>query len=588
MRASYKRFSVITGFALLIVVLTVNGWVIRRQLRVQVENQVWVTHTQQVLLELQQVESLLTEAETGQRGYLYTGEADYLAPYNRALEQIEPHIQNLAELTADNPRQRGRIPQLRGLAQQKLSELAATVSLYRTGDSQGARRLVMTNRGLHTMSSFRALLATMRQEELGLETVRTQIYWRSVRVTVACIYLASILAGIGLILLAYFVLREMNLRERHAIEIKRREEWFRVTLTSIGDGVIATDEKGDVIFVNPVAERLTGRGIAGAKGLPISDVFPIYNELTLEPVDNPVRKVMALGHIVGLANHTVLKHANGTLIPIEDSAAPIRDDQGQLAGVVLVFRDATADRRSQELVRKSEKIAAAARLAATVAHEINNPLEAVGNLLYLAKLRDGVPPAAVADLTLAEDELARASHVTRQTLGFYRESTFADALDLPALVESVLKLYSNRLTNKNIVVKREFSPCPAFRGWAGELRQVISNLISNAIDAMSAGGTLQVGVAVLETPDGELIELRVEDDGRGIDPEHLDSLFEPFFTTKKEVGTGLGLYVSKQIVERHGGTIHAQSKNTHGAHGAVFRVVLPCTAGAHFQAAKSA
>jgi PAS domain S-box-containing protein len=221
----------------------------------------------------------------------------------------------------------------------------------------------------------------------------------------------------------------MTLREKHAAQIKQREEWFRVTLTSIGDGVIATDGIGYVTFINPIAEGLTGVPFSEGKGQLIDDVFPIFNEVSLRPVENPVRKVMQLGNIVGLANHTVVRHRNGSLIPIEDSAAPIRDDAGKLVGVVLVFRDATADRKSQEILRKTEKIAAAARLAATVAHEINNPLEAVSNLVYLAKLRPGMPDQALEDLNLAEQELNRVSHVTRQTLGFYREANQPDKLD---------------------------------------------------------------------------------------------------------------------------------------------------------------
>jgi len=387
----YKRFSVITGFGMLLAILVANSIVVRRQVKVQVDNQAWVSHTQQVLLQMSEVEALLTDAETGQRGYLYTGQPSYLAPYSKAVNQVEAQIERLAELTADNPRQQARIPELRSLAQQKLNELAATISLYRSGDVNGAKALVLTNGGLHTMERIRSVIADMQRDETSLHAVRTQTYGKSVRVTVACIYLASILAALGLILLAYFVLHEISSQERHAAEIKRREEWFRVTLTSVGDGVIATDKNGRVTFINPIAERLTGRRLEQTRGSGVSQVFPIYNELTLEPVQNPVNKVMELGHIVGLANHTVLKHADGSLIPIEDSAAPIRDDKGTLIGVVLVFRDATAERRTQELVRKTEKIAAAARLAATVAHEINNPLEAVGNLIYLARVRDGVP-----------------------------------------------------------------------------------------------------------------------------------------------------------------------------------------------------
>jgi PAS domain S-box-containing protein len=574
MQPFYKRFSVVTGFALLLVLLIANGIVIRRQLAVQVANQAWVTHTQEVLLELSQTESLLKDAETGQRGYLYTHEPKYLAPYNLAISQIDAHIQKLSQLTADNPDQLNNVARLGLLAKQKLTELSTTVALDQAGNFAGARALVLTNGGLFTMEKIRALVDEMEMTEGSLNALRTEAYRHSVRITVTCIYLASSLAAVGLILLAYFLLREMTLREKHAAQIRQREEWFRVTLTSLGDAVIATDEFGRVTFINPIAERLTGRNFAQAKGKPIADVFPIFNEITLQPVDNPVKKVMDLGRIIGLANHTVLQRTDGTMVPIEDSAAPIHDDAGRLVGVVLVFRDASSERQSQELLRKTEKLAAAARLAATVAHEINNPLEAVCNLVYLAKRREGVSAEITNDLTLAEHELDRISHITRQTLGFYRESKSPDTLDVPVLVDSVLKLFSSKLKSKNIVLKRDLQTCSPVQGWSGELKQLVSNLISNAADAVDMGGTLTVSVSGAPDPQGAYVRLTIEDNGHGIAPQDLQRIFEPFFTTKKDVGTGLGLWVSKKIAERHGGTIEVRSQ-VGDSHGTVFTVLLP-------------
>ena len=571
----YKRFSVVTGFLVLLLLLVANTVVIRRQLAVQVDNQAWVYHTQQVLLELTQTESLLKDAETGQRGYLYTHEPRYLEPYTLAITQIDNHIRKLGRLVADNPDQLANAARLGLLAKQKLNELAKTIELYQSGNPDAARTLVLTDRGLFTMEKIRALIDEMQREDNALDTARTAAYWHSVRVTIACVYLASVLAAVGLVLLAYFILRDINLRERHALQIRQREEWFRVTLTSLGDGVIATDERGNVTFVNPVAERLTGRSSAQAKGRPIIDVFPIFNEITHQPVDNPVKKVVELGRIVGLANHTVLQHADGSLIPIEDSAAPIHDDKGRLVGVVLVFRDATSERESQELLRKTEKLAAAARLAATVAHEINNPLEAVCNLIYLAKNKRGLAPDVLHDLTLAEHELDRVSHITRQTLGFYRESKSPDALDVPLLVESVLKLFSSKFKSKNIKVECELEQCPPVQGWSGELKQLVSNLISNAADAVEMDGTLKVRVSCVQRTVGGDVQIRIEDDGHGIVSDDLQRIFEPFYTTKKDVGTGLGLWVSKKIAERHGGTIEVQSR-VGDVHGTVFTVLLPC------------
>ncbi|HEY1730392.1 MAG TPA: CHASE3 domain-containing protein [Terriglobales bacterium] len=577
MQPFYKRFSVITGFAALLLLLLANGLVIRQQLATQVENQSWVRHTAEVLLQLSDTESLLKDAETGQRGYLYTGDPQYLTPYTLAVSQIDKEIDKLAELTGDNPAEQARIAQLRLLANKKLQELSATLALYQSGHPDEAHAGVLTNQGLLTMVNIRALVDAMQAEETSLDATRIEAYRRSVRVTVACIYVASLLAALGLILLAYFILHEMTLRERHAAQIRQREEWFRVTLTSIGDGVIATDGIGYVTFINPIAEGLTGVPFSEGKGQLINDVFPIFNEVSLQPVENPVRKVMQLGNIVGLANHTVVRHRNGSLIPIEDSAAPIRDDAGKLVGVVLVFRDATADRKSQEILRKTEKIAAAARLAATVAHEINNPLEAVSNLVYLAKLRPGMPDQALEDLNLAEQELNRVSHVTRQTLGFYREANQPDKLDVPTIVESVLRLYSNKFKTKNIQVVHDLEPCPPLQGYPGELQQVVANIISNAADAVETGGTLKVSVSCVDGDGGKTVQVRVEDNGSGIAAQHLDRIFEPFFTTKKNVGTGLGLWVSKTIVERHGGTIAVESHNDIHSHGTVFNVLIPCS-----------
>ena len=582
MKTSVKRFSVIIGFLALLVVLAINAAVMRHQVDTQVDAHDLVLHTEQVLLGLTQIESLLTDAESGQRGFLYTNDERYLEPYTRAVAEIDPNIGQVAQLTADNPEQRARIPRLQSLAQQKLSELAETLKLYRSGDAQGAKALVETDAGLFTMQKLRTLIGEMRQDEIFLQTQRSQAYASSVRRTIIGIYATSIAAVLGLAFLALYILREIRLRTRHGEEIRRREEWFRVTLTSIGDAVIATDEKGRVTFVNPIAEQLAGITLAQSKGRDIGNVLPLFNETTQRPVDNPVSIVMQEGMIVGLANHTVLKRPDGTTIPIEDSAAPIRDDKGRLVGVVLVFRDASKDRNAQEILRKTEKLAAAARLAATVAHEINNPLEAVGNLVYLAKATAGVPSEAVSHLRLAEQELERVSHITRQTLGFYRESGTLDAVEVSELVESVLKIFDNKLKSKKIRVQKRLQRCE-LSGRTGELRQLVSNLISNAIDAAGSGGGVSLEVACAKNGRGSTVQISVEDDGPGLDPRHTEQIFEPFFTTKTNVGTGLGLWVSKQIVERHGGSIHAEPHG-HDLSGARFTVVLPVKEAAETEA----
>ncbi len=327
------------------------------------------------------------------------------------------------------------------------------------------------------------------------------------------------MAGAGLILLAFYILREIELRSKHARQMLEREEWFRA-LTSLGDAVIATDKLGKVTYLNPLAEKLIGTDLASVKGRAIQEVFPIFNEATREPVDNPVGKVMELGRVVGLADHTVLKNTDGTFIPIEDSASPIRDANDNLIGVVLVFRDATQERKTQDMLRKSEKLTAAARMSVTVAHEINNPLESVGNLIYLVKRTPGVPSGAIEHLDLAEQELERVSHITKQTLGFYRESKSPEQVNLEALVDSVLRLHSNKLKTKSITVERELQPCPPIQAVSGELDQAISNLIANAADAVGENGTIRIKLACVKHVDGRAIRVIVEDDGPGFPAEH--------------------------------------------------------------------
>jgi PAS domain S-box-containing protein len=178
----------------------------------------------------------------------------------------------------------------------------------------------------------------------------------------------------------------------NAEELSIREQRFRTTLASIGDAVITTDEQARVTFVNTTAETALGLTLAQCIGRRLEEVFPIYNEDTGEAAENPVNRVLTEGKIAGLANHTVVKRRDGKQIPIEDSAAPIRDDSGKIRGVVLVFRDVTREREAQDALRRADRMMVAGRLAATVAHEINNPLEAVFNLLYLASTEPSSSP----------------------------------------------------------------------------------------------------------------------------------------------------------------------------------------------------
>jgi PAS domain S-box-containing protein len=570
-----KRLGVITGFALLLFLLIANALLTRSQLAVQIGEQAAVEHTQQVLIALGQTQTLMEDAESGQRGYLYTNDPKYLAPYEHAFAQIDPQLDILKKMVSENPHELAEITQLHDLTLAKMDELARTILLFQSGYPEAARAVVLSDHGRVLMVRISTLISEIQLQEASVEAARAASSRQSIHRTFLAIYLPTFIAALGLVFLAYYIVSAMAVRDLHANQLQEREEWFRTTLTSLGDAVIATDHRGCVTFLNPVAEHLMGISLAQAHGKDIHDVFLIFNETTGQPVENPIRKVLEQGFIIGLANHTVLQHPDGTRTPIEDSAAPIRDSRGKLTGVVMVFRDATHERKSQEVLRKTEKLAAAARLAATVAHEINNPLEAIGNLVYIARTTDGIPDTAVTHLALAEQELDRVSHITRQTLGFYRESKSPDEVDLPTLVESVLNIYSNKFRTKNIAIERDFEDCPPIHGLSGELKQAVANLISNAADAVPNHGAIRVKIACHEDAEKKIVKVTIEDNGPGIAAEHRDHIFEPFFTTKKDVGTGLGLWVTKEIIERHSGTVEVTCITDAEPTGTTFTITLP-------------
>jgi PAS domain S-box-containing protein len=248
-----------------------------------------------------------------------------------------------------------------------------------------------------------------------------------------------------------------------------------------------------------------------------------------------------------------------------------RDAAGKATWIAGLILDITESRLSEQALRRAEKLAAAGRLAATVAHEVNNPLASLVNLVYLAQRVDGLPEEAAAHLRVADDELARIAHIVRQTLGFYRESTSPRSTDIVALVAEVLDLYRSRCQSRGVKLLASPDTTEPILATVnpGEIKQVVSNLVANALDATPTGGTITTSVARLSQPS---VEIAIADTGHGIPDAIHGRLFEPFFTTKEDVGTGLGLWVSRGIAEKHGGTLVLDPASTSGT---TFRVQLP-------------
>jgi PAS domain S-box-containing protein len=242
-----------------------------------------------------------------------------------------------------------------------------------------------------------------------------------------------------------------------------------------------------------------------------------------------------------------------------------------------ICMDVTERKQNEEALLRAEKLAAAGRLAATVAHEINNPLEAVMNLVYLAKTGTSNPEQL---LTLAERELSRVAAIAKQTLGFYRDSGATVDVDLVGVLNEIMELYAGKLESKSITVERQFGSSPTIRAKRGDLHQIFANLLTNAIDASPQAGNIVIRVAQADSGN---IRIEVIDQGSGVASEVASRLFEPFFTTKKDIGTGLGLWVSRRLVEQLGGTI--SFSNADAGNGACFQVSLLSNAPALQQAA---
>ena len=246
-------------------------------------------------------------------------------------------------------------------------------------------------------------------------------------------------------------------------------------------------------------------------------------------------------------------------------------------GLAIFFRDVTERRRHDAMLQKTEKLAAVGRLASSISHEINNPLESVVNLLYLIEKA----PAATDDLrtyaSLAASELARVSHIVTHTLRFHRQSTRAAECRMSEILESVLSLYQGRLATQKITIVRQFAPKDNILCFAGDMRQVFANLIGNALDAMRGQGTLTVRTRVSRHWKTGIEGLRVTiaDTGCGMDEPTRQRIFEAFFTTKLATGTGLGLWVSDEIIRNHKGTVRVRSSEKPGGSGTVFSMFFP-------------
>jgi PAS domain S-box-containing protein len=342
-------------------------------------------------------------------------------------------------------------------------------------------------------------------------------------------------------------------------------------------GLVFFDRQCRIVRVNEVFAEMTGVTLSRHLGRTLPEVLPARIAARLEEAVGHVIKAETAVHDLELEGKGDKADEAWTWLV---TAYPVRPTAQTVRWVGAIVIDVSERKRSEDALRRTEKLAATGRLAASIAHEINNPLEAITNLLYLLRRFCQLDAAALNYVTIAEREVRRMSEITQQTLRFYRQSTLPARASMEELLDAVLDMYSVRMSTLGISVERKYDPQLDMFCFAGEIRQVISNLVSNAMDASTGGGRLVVRARRSrdwDHPQREGIRLTIADTGSGMNAEAKARLFEAFFTTKGATGTGLGLWVSHEIILKHQGVIHLRSRTASEgvSSGTVFQIFFP-------------
>ncbi|SDU13187.1 PAS domain S-box-containing protein [Verrucomicrobium sp. GAS474] len=541
-----------------------------------------------ILSKTRAAEKLIIDMETGLRGYLLNRDAIFLTPYENAVSKVSPLLDNLEKLSAGNPTQ---LRHIRTIRVNWVTWMTYGQTQFQRTPAQPPKDEAMGEK--EAMDTIRAEFDAFERVEEGVLTQRTEEVRRT---KYRMIYVGgSIALVLSILMTAYAVaeLRHLTSDHRTALveahlrntELHEQKEWFRITLSSIGDAVIVTDRTGAVTFMNPEAERMTGWTAAEALGKPLRSVFLLINEQTRESVEDPVEIVMRENRTTALETHTLLVARNGAEWPIEDSAAPIHGQKQEVSGAVLVFHDVSTqreahrnlkeytadlsrkvDERTQSLRRAVEEMEA---FSYTVSHDLRSPLRAMqgyaqalmedyshkldeqGNL-YLTRINN----AAQRLDKLIQDILA----YTR--LARDREEVVSVPLD--KLVRDIVAQYPQfHAPRARIEIEGTLLPV---LGREAVLTQVFSNLFDNAIKFVSPG--LHPHIRVWTEEINGKIRIHVRDNGIGIareNQERIFKIFEQVHNPKQYGGTGIGLAIVKRAVENLGGNMGLESQLREGS-----------------------
>jgi PAS domain S-box-containing protein len=390
--------------------------------------------------------------------------------------------------------------------------------------------------------------------------------------------LVGAIASQAAVAIENFRLREQLTRKIEALqeaeEEQRRASKFIGELAAIvqssDDAIITKDLNGTITSWNDAAARLFGFTAEEIVGQPIFRVIP----QELHPEELVILERLRAGNRIEHFE-TVRQKRSGERFDASLTISPVRDKTGAIVGASKILRDVSARKKVDASLLQAEKISALGRMAATVAHEINNPLESVMNLIYLARKRGHADEKLERYLSTAENELERVSQIARQTLGYYREVGTPVELSMTDLLQNVLTVYSSKISATQINVETNFAAKEKILVNKGEMLQIFSNIIANSIDSMPRGETLCVASQNRVRNGQAGIVISISDTGKEISLETLKKVFDPFFTTKGSVGTGLGLWVAKRLAEKRGGSISISSSIDSASSGTTAEIFLP-------------
>jgi PAS domain S-box-containing protein len=517
--------------------------------------------------------SNLKDAETGQRGFLVTGEDQYLEPYNQALSEVPRIVRRLEAVVAKWPDEAQGLGAIQPLISSKLSELQQTIALRRAHRDAEALAIVRRGRGKAIMDEIRQRLGAITEVAQGRSNRLSEAAGQSTgRLRLASTGGSLILLGF-LAVLAITVSRSTTLREQLYVQARAREKLWATTVSSIADAVILTDASGKITFINSVAQQLSGWDETEALGRSVSDVLVLVNEETRARVDNPVEQALQTGVAVGLTNHTTLIGKKGGEISIDDSAAPIRDEDGKIVGAVLIFRDITAKRLSDRKVaetavalrRANEELQQFAYMAS---HDLRSPLNSVSSMAQILAQRLGNQLGKEGQelIDYITGGVARMNRLIDDILSFANASEVnrepAYPVPVDQMLERALENLASEIRESGASIKSD--PLPWVLAHETPVLQMLQNLVGNALK-YSSDDPPQIFISSAEQ--GSECVISVRDNGIGIEHQYAEEIFQPFrrLHGQEYPGSGIGLASCKKIATAYGGRIWVESEPGKGS-----------------------